>query len=116
MPYYTGNLDGPMPLTLHLSPEASGPATLTVSGSVLTMAEWGHIGIEVAWEGETLGQAKIWSNGKNVHRAVVPASFDLMLDKPWTDGAPPSYELTLSPMNEDTMSDHNDVYHVFLAH
>ena len=75
-----------------------------------------QIGIEVAWEGTALGAATIFSNGPSTHRAVVPKTFALALDKPWDpNGDPPTYTLTLSPMNADTISDRNDSYHIVLA-
>lgn len=116
MPYYSGNLDGPLPITIDLTPESNSMAFLTVSGSVWSAATSVQIGIEVAWEGTALGAATIFSNGPSTHRAVVPKTFALALDKPWDpNGDPPTYTLTLSPMNADTISDRNDSYHIVLA-
>ena len=102
---------GPLPLTKTITLGSTGPATLSVSGSVWTQQQDTLIGIEILLDGESVGTAEIWSNGPVTHRSVVPKLFAIELNEPFTGDPPtkpPTYTITLQVMNASTISDLND--------
>lgn len=113
MPTNVVNQQGPLPIKVNMAPEITGPATLVVAGSVWSGTANQMIGIVVEVDGTIVGKATIFSNGASTHRAVVPIHIPISLDKEWTSG-PPSYELTLAPLNAATVSDVNDNFNVSL--
>lgn len=115
MPTQVINQSGPLPIKVSVSPEATGPATLVVAGSVWTQKQNALIGIAVSFEGRVIGEAKIWSNAPATHRAVVTQHLMVDLDKDWSGGQPAAYEVSLTAMNGDTIGDKNDYYSVTLV-
>ncbi len=110
------NQAGPLPITVTVPAPGVGPATLVVAGSVWTGTPNKLIGVEVQFDGASIGQAVIWSNGPTTHRAVVPMHLPVELDKQWEGDPPqpPDYTVTLTPLNDETNSDVNDWYQVAL--
>ncbi len=111
------NQAGPLPITTTMTTGSVGPATLTLSGSVWSPTADRLIGIAVELDGVPVGDAVIFSNTPSVHRAVVSMHFPIDLDKPFTGDPPvnpPSYTVSLLPLNADTTSDGNDWYQVTL--
>lgn len=110
------NQAGGLPITASLQIASDGPATLILSGSVWSPTADRLIGIAIEMDGQTVGDAVIFSNTPSVHRAVVSVHLPIELDKPWTGDPPmpPTYTFTLLPLNADTTSDSNDWYQVTL--
>lgn len=116
MPMFTANLSGPLPVTASFPLKSTGPATVTVAGSVWSGQADTMIGIQVSMDGSVLGDAKIFSNAPSTHRAVVATHYDVTLDRAWPEpGVPPTYQITLNPLNGDTVSDTNDTYSIALT-
>lgn len=100
---------GPLPVSASYVTGSSGPSTLFVSGSVWTGEGSGQIGFAVMMDGAKVGEAIIWSNEPNEHRAAVPIFINVDLSKEWpSETQPPSYDFELVPLNAATNSDVND--------
>ena len=95
---------GPLPLSVSFSPPGDLAAILEVNGSVWTTTANSLIGIQVQFDGVSLGQANIFSNTPSTHRAVVPAYFKVQL-KYGTQ-----HKLVLSTATSTTTSDFNDFF------
>lgn len=77
----------------------------------------GTIGVAVLMDGQQVGEAVIWSNANEVHRAVVPVFIPITLDAPWPSPTePPTYSFELAPLNAETVSDQNDWYQLSLVY
>ena len=114
MPVEILTFTGPLPVTKTVAPPANGPAVLTVAGSGWTQNQDSLIGIDVTFEGQGVGTSSVWSNGATTHRAFVPSTFEVQLDKPQPQpGTPASYSITLSAF-DGTLTDENDNYSVVL--
>ena len=75
------NQSGPLPLSATLTTGSNGPSTLFVSGSCWTAGGAQQIGLAVMMDGVRVGEAVIWSNESNEHRAVVPCEIDEEADR-----------------------------------
>lgn len=96
---------GPLPITINFKSPGDMPCTLEVSGSVWTTTANQMIGIQVQLDGQTLGQANIFSNTSTTHRAVVPAYFNVQLKY----GVQHALVLSVAP-GGTTTSDFNDFF------
>jgi hypothetical protein len=94
---------GPLPISTAFQALGDLQMTLVVHGSVWTQTANQMIGIVVQLDGQTIGQAQIFSNASATHRAVVPAYIPVQL----TYG---QHKLTLSALPGSTTSDINDFY------
>lgn len=111
------NQAGPLPITAGVTTGSVGPATLIVAGSVWSSTPNVMIGIDVLFDGASVGNSVIFSNGPSTHRTTVPIHIPIELDKPFTGDPPtepPTYTIELAAMNGDTVSDQNDWYQVAL--
>ncbi|NND73409.1 MAG: hypothetical protein HKN44_00215 [Ilumatobacter sp.] len=111
------NQPGPLPLTATVKTGSTGPASLAVAGSVWSETTNVMLGVDVEFDGTAVGTAKIFSNGTDTHRALVPMHVPVDLDKPFTGDPPtepPDYTVTLKPANGDTITDENDWFQVVL--
>ena len=70
---------GPLPISVNFTSPGELPAILEINGSVWTTTANSMIGIQVQFDGASLGQANIFSNTPSTHRAVVPAYFKIQL-------------------------------------
>ena len=105
------NQSGPLPLSATLTTGSNGPSTLFVSGSCWTAGGAQQIGLAVMMDGVRVGEAVIWSNESNEHRAVVPVFIPVSLDKNWpSETQPPSYQFELIALNAATNTDVNDFF------
>ena len=95
---------GPLPITASFNAPGDIPVVLEINGSVWTTTANSMIGILVQLDGQTLGQANIFSNTASTHRAVVPAYFPVQLKY----GV--QHKLVLSPAPGTTTSDLNDFF------
>jgi len=94
---------GPLPITATFQALGDLTMTLVVHGSVWTQTTGQMTGIAIQLDGQAIGNAQIYSNGANTHRAVVPAYIPVKL-------AYGQHKLTLSAMPGGTVSDLNDFY------
>jgi hypothetical protein len=95
---------GPLPITATFQALGDLTMTLVVHGSVWTQSSNQLIGIVIQLDGQTIGQAQIFSNGSATHRAVVPAYIPVNLSYG-------QHKLTLSALpSGGTTSDFNDFY------
>ena len=111
------NQAGPLPIHATVTTGSVGPATLVVAGSVWSQTADREIGINVVFDGQSVGKAVIFSNDPAQHRAVVPSHIPITLDKPFTGDPPtdpPSYTVELVASTGDTVSDQNDWFQVVL--
>jgi hypothetical protein len=65
------------------------------------------IGIAIQLDGQSIGNAQIFSNTNTTHRAVVPAYISIKLDQG-------QHKLTLSPTAGSTVSDVNDFFNAII--
>ena len=93
------------PLNIKATFQAIGdlPMYLEVNGSVWSQSENVVIGIGVNIDGQEVGHARIFSNGKATHRSVVPVYIPIKLSQG-------KHTLTLFPDTPQTVSDFNDFY------
>ncbi len=110
------NQAGGLPIQTSVVAPGVGPAMLVVAGSVWSPNANQMIGIDVIFDGQSIGHAVIFSNGASTHRAVVPMHIPIELDKQWEGDPPqpPNYTVELAPLNGETASDSNDWYQVLL--
>jgi hypothetical protein len=94
---------GPLPITATFQALGDLTMTLVVHGSVWTPTANQMLGIAIQLDGQAIGNAQIYSNGANTHRAVVPAYIPVKL-------AYGQHKLTLSAMPGATVSDPNDFF------
>ena len=94
---------GALPITAAFNAPGDLTVVLEVNGSVWTQTANQMIGIQVQLDGQNLGQANIFSNGANTHRAVVPAYFKATLQY----GVPHKLVLSAPP---GTITDFNDFF------
>jgi hypothetical protein len=99
-----GNQKGPLPIKASFMAPGDMPMYLEVLGSVWTTTASQMIGIQVAVDGNVIGQANIFSNGASTHRPVVPVYLPIKLNQ-----GSHTLELTLAP-GTTTTSDFNDFY------
>jgi hypothetical protein len=95
---------GPLPITVNFNAISDSPCYLEINGSVWTQSANSLIGIQIQLDGQTLGQANIFSNTQTTHRAVVPAYFPVQLKY----GV--QHTLVLSAAPGTTVSDFNDFF------
>lgn len=93
---------GPLPITAAFNSIGDSPMYLEVNGSVWTQTPNVMTSINIAIDGQTVGQASIFSNGASTHRAVVPAYIQVKLSQG-------PHKLTLSA-GANTVSDKNDFF------
>ena len=93
---------GGLPLQATFNSEGDQPVILEVNGSVWTQLSNFMIGILIIIDGQSVGQAQIFSNTPETHRAVVPAYIQLQLGFG-------QHTIALFPLVQ-TMSDSNDFY------
>ena len=93
---------GPLPVKASFMSPGDLPLYLEVQGSVWTGTANTMIGIQVAVDGNVVGQANIFSNASSTHRATVPAYIPIKLDQ-----GSHTLELIAAP---NTVSDLNDNY------
>lgn len=98
---------GPLPITVNFNSPGDISGILEVNGSVWSQTANTMIGIQVQLDGQTIGQANIFSNGATTHRAVVPAAIPIKLSY----GKP--HALVLSATT-GTTSDFNDFFTVVI--
>ena len=91
---------GPLPITATFKSIGDSQMYLEVNGSVWATSPNVMTGITIQIDGQSVGQAKIFSNGPSTHRAVVPAYVPVTL-------GPGQHKLTLSA-SSNTVSDSND--------
>lgn len=95
---------GPLPITINFKAPSDATAMLEVNGSIWTQSANSMIGIQIAVDGNAVGQAQIFSNGASTHRAVVPAFIPIQLGYG-------QHSITLSAQpGTSTVSDKNDFY------
>ena len=94
---------GPLPIKATFNSEGDQPVYLEVNGSVWTPTLNTMIGIVIQIDGQTVGQAQIFSNTAATHRVVVPAYIQLQLGFG-------QHTISLSPLPGDTVSDAYDSY------
>ena len=94
---------GPLPIKATFQALGDMQMTLEVNGSVWTQTANQMIGIAIQLDGQSIGQAQIFSNASSTHRAVVPAYIPVQL-------AYGQHKLTLSALPGGTVSDLNDFY------
>ncbi len=95
---------GPLPINATFNAPGDSPMFIEVTGSVWTQSANQMIGIQVALDGNAIGQAQIFSNASATHRTVVPVYIPIKL----TQG---QHTLTLSAITPGTtVSDYNDFY------
>ena len=95
---------GPLPISVGFNAPGDMTVYLEVNGSVWTQTANSMTGIQVQLDGQTLGQANLFSNGATTHRAVVPAYFPIQLKY----GV--QHTLVLSAAAGTTVSDFNDFF------
>jgi hypothetical protein len=100
---------GALPITVSYKSPINENAYIQVSGSVWSASSGVLCGIQVLLDGVEVGTAKIYSNNKDVHRAVVP-----VFVKAPDDFDP--HKLTLAPLNGHSFGDHNDFYTAVLMY
>jgi len=93
---------GGLPLKATFNSEGDQPVILEVNGSVWTELPNFMIGILIQIDGQSVGQAQIFSNTPETHRAVVPAYIQLQLGFG-------QHTIELYPLSF-TLSDSNDLY------
>jgi len=93
---------GPLPITATFNSIGDSPMYLEVNGSVWATSPNVMTTINVAIDGQSLGTARIFSNGASTHRAVVPSYFQIKLSQG-------PHKLTLSA-GANTVSDLNDYF------
>ena len=98
---------GPLPIQATFQALGNQTMYLEVSGSVWSQSVNVLIGVAVNLDGQKVGEAKIFSNGKATHRSVVPAYIPIKLKEG-------PHTLTLSPDTTQTVSDFNDFYTVVI--
>ena len=76
-----GNQKGPLPIKASFMAPGDMPMYLEVLGSVWTTTANQMIGIQVAVDGNVIGQANVFSNGASTHRPVVPVYLPIKLDQ-----------------------------------
>lgn len=108
------NQAGPLPIEADVQTGSSGPATLIVGGSAWSEVENTMLGVDVLFDGEVVGTAKIFSNGTATHRALVPMHFAVDLNKQFDNETPPTYTVVLQAANGSTVTDTNDWFQVVL--
>ena len=95
---------GPLPVKALFNAPGDMQMYLEVNGSVWSQSPNQMIGIDINLDGNTIGTAKIFSNGASTHRAVVPACLPVKL----TQG---QHTLILAAASgTSTVSDVNDSY------
>src|SRR6185295_18332504 len=92
-----------LPISVSFNSPGTLQVVLEINGSVFTSSNNTMTGIMVQLDGQNLGQANIFSNGANTHRAVVPAYFNTQLQY----GVP--HKLVLSAPT-GTIADFNDFF------
>ena len=103
-----GNQKGPLPIKAQFMAPGDMPMYLEVTGSVWTTTANQMIGIQVAVDGNVVGQAHIFSNTASTHRNVVPVYLPVKLAQ-----GSHTVELSLAP-NTTTTSDFNDFFNAAL--
>lgn len=96
---------GPLPITATFQAFGDMPAYIEVNGSVWTQSADQMIGIGINLDNQEVGHARIFSNAKATHRAVVPAYIPVKLSQG-------QHTLTLFIDTTQTVSDANDFYTV----
>ncbi len=98
---------GPLPLNVTFEAPGDEPMYLEVNGSVWTQSANEIIGIGVNVDEQEVGHARVFSNGNETHRPVVPAYIPIQLGEG-------QHTLTLFPDTTETVSDVNDFYTVVI--
>lgn len=101
--------NGPLPRSATFTPPGDGPATLYISGSVWTQTPESVVGITVSVDGVPVGSAWVYANVAASHMAVVPVFTTITLP----DGAS-THQITISALNNATVTDLNDNFQVAL--
>lgn len=98
------NQAGPLPFSVQFESISDDTVYLEVNGTVFSPSANQMIGIGIFLNEQQIGEAQIYSNGENTHRAVVPAYIPLQLQ------AGQTYALGLYSLNGETIGDPNDFY------
>ncbi|HEX8069747.1 MAG TPA: hypothetical protein VF546_07345 [Pyrinomonadaceae bacterium] len=103
------SVNGPLPLKATFNSPSSLPMILFVSGSAYTSGQGGWIGAVVTLDNATIGELVVWCNLSEAHSALIP----LMLPVNAGFG---EHTVTLTAINDQTVTDQNDYFNVVLIY
>lgn len=105
------NKKGPLPITVEFDFPGDSPVQFTVMGSGYSNNANELIGINIAIDGEQVGQSVIWSNGSLTHRATIPRT--VVKSFKYVPNSPNKHSITISAM-PNTVTDYNDYFTVIM--
>lgn len=101
--------NGPLPIKQSFNAPADGPVIFFLSGSAWASGNNELVGLTLTLDGALLGNALVFCNEANSHRAV-PA---ILVPATLTSG---SHLLEIAKFNSNTSTDQNDYYMVTLLY
>lgn len=102
------NQRGPLPLKLPFDTPISGDVTIAVSGTCWSKFAGANCGITVYLDGNKLGDVPLFFNNTSMHMTLPTYFFSANLDFG-------QHVITLGALTDETNSDQNDFYSVWIV-
>ncbi|WP_386071300.1 hypothetical protein ACFJIW_11885 [Tahibacter sp. UC22_41] len=102
------NQRGPLPLKLPFDPPISGDVTIAVAGTCWSKFNGSICGVTVYLDDNKLGDVPLCFNNTSMHMTLPTHFFSANLDFG-------QHTITLRPLTDETNSDQNDFYSVWIV-